>query len=384
MSDKSTAPVISPDGRFEVIIEENCDDRGFVSYDAYLVERATGERLFAFNGSHNAEFAGDGLLSIHYPFYEPGGAQIDPMKRAFRTRPSDPWVPTAAWGIVQSALQRGWAQGVKYQKQKRMSPVLFPWVEILLLLGSIVALSALSVQTFLPDAKSSALVVVAAMGVLFFGLLTANGVRLWMRERMREKTPRGKQALSPDGRFEVIIEDPYDRGIPDYYTVLVERATGERIFACEGSLRAEFARDGMLTVHYPGYEPDGVQIDPVKRAFRTHPSDRWVPASAWGIVETAFKHDRAQGIAYQQRHQPPPVRFPWETISVLLGSIVALALLTFLPNAKSAAPVVVAAIGVLLFGWLTAVEVREWTQERMWERMQAHSPGGVGRSSRPG
>jgi hypothetical protein len=56
-------------------------------------------------------------------------------------------------------------------------------VTIILLLGSIVALPALGAQTFLSGAMRAALVVVAAVGFLFFGWLTASEVRAWMRER---------------------------------------------------------------------------------------------------------------------------------------------------------------------------------------------------------
>jgi hypothetical protein len=118
---------------------------------------------------------------------------------------------------------------------------------------------------------------------------------------MRDKS--AAPVISPDGRFEVTIEDTYDRGIHDPYMVLVERAAGERIFDCEGSHRVGFAGDGMLTVHYPDYEPLGVRIDPVKRAFRTHPSEPWVPAAAWRIVESAFNRGWAQGITYQQENR---------------------------------------------------------------------------------
>lgn len=180
--------------------------------------------------------------------------------------------------------------------------------------------------------------------------------------------------ISPDGRFEVIIEDAYDRGIHDPYTVLVERGAGERVFECEGSPRAEFAEDGLLTIHYPGYEPLGLQIDPVKRAFRTHPSDPWVPAAAWKIVESAYKRGWAQGISYKPESQPTP--FPWASIILLLGSVVAIPALgvqTFLSDHMRVALVVIAAIGVLFFGWLTASDIRAWTQERMKERKRARS-----------
>jgi hypothetical protein len=190
--------------------------------------------------------------------------------------------------------------------------------------------------------------------------------------------------ISPDGRFEIIIEDSYDRGIHDPYTVLVERATGERIFSCEGSPRAEFVGDSLLTIHYPGYAPLGVQIDPVNRVFRTHPSDPWVPIAAWGLVESAYKRGWAECFSYKQQSQPAP--FPWVAIILLLGSIVALIALgsqTFLSNARSAALMVVASIGVLFFGWLTADSVRIWMQEKIRERTQARSEGDMSQSPRP-
>jgi len=183
---------------------------------------------------------------------------------------------------------------------------------------------------------------------------------------MRDKSP--PPVISPDGRFEVIIEDLYDRGIHDPYTVLVERATGKQLFTCKGEPRAEFASDGMLTIHYPGYEPGGVQIDPARCAFRTYPSDPWVPAAAWGFVESAYQRGWAQGITYQQenRRSPTPTPFPWVAIILLLGSVVALPALgaqTFLSDNMRVMLVVVAAVGVLFFGWLTASDVRAWMRE---------------------
>lgn len=194
MSNKSTAPIISPDGRFEVIIEDY-DDRWEIIYNTYLVERATSKRLFACQGAHRAEFTSDGMLTIHYLGYEPGGVQIDPVRCAFRTNPSEPWVPAAAWGIVESAHRRGWAEGMTFRSQSQPTP--FPWVAIILLLGSVIAAPALSVQTFLSGNMSAALVIIAAIGVLFFGWMTAYSVRIWTQERMQERRQEKKRARSP-------------------------------------------------------------------------------------------------------------------------------------------------------------------------------------------
>jgi hypothetical protein len=182
MRDKSSPPVVSPDGRFEVLVKDPYD-RGVHDPYTVLVERATGEYLFTCQGEQRAEFASDGLLTIHYPGYGPGGLQIDPVLCAFRTHPSDPWIPAVAWGFVESAYQRGWSHGIKYQTGYRLSPTPFPWVTTILLLGSVVALPALGAQTFLSGAMRAALVMVAAVGFLFFGWLTASEVRAWMRER---------------------------------------------------------------------------------------------------------------------------------------------------------------------------------------------------------
>jgi hypothetical protein len=173
--------------------------------------------------------------------------------------------------------------------------------------------------------------------------------------------------ISPDGRFEVAIKDEYDRGVPDPYTILVERATGKYLFTCDGEQRAEFASDGLLTIHYPGYEPGGLQIDPVRCAFRTHPSDPWIPAVAWRFVESAYQRGWSHALKYQTGYRLSPTPFPWVTTILLLGSIVALPALgaqTFLSGAMRAALVVVAAVGFLFFGWLTASEVRAWMRER--------------------
>lgn len=196
MRDKSTVPVISPDGRFEVIIEDDYD-RGIFSYNTVLIERATGKQLFTCDGSHRAEFAGDGMLTIHYPGYEPRGVEIDPVKRAFRTHPSEPWVPAAAWRIVESAYRSGWAQGINYKPQSQPTP--FPWVTIILLFSSIVALPALGMQTFLSSAKCATLMVIAAIGVLFFGWLTASDFRPWMQEKNRTRSPGGLSRSSRSG-----------------------------------------------------------------------------------------------------------------------------------------------------------------------------------------
>ena len=57
---------------------------------------------------------------------------------------------------------------------------------------------------------------------------------------MRHKSPA--PIISPDGRFEVIIEEDYDRGIYSCNTRLVERATGKTEEIPLGEVAAELSR----------------------------------------------------------------------------------------------------------------------------------------------
>ena len=190
MRDTSNTPAISPDGRFEVVIEE-IPDRFEMLYDTSLIERATGARLFTCRGVPRVEFLEDGTLTVNYPGYEPGGIQIDPPRAVFRTHPSEPWVALAAWPMVEAAFGRGWAHAMDYRSQSRQA--VFPWVTVALLLCSVaVLLFALSVETLLPCDTQKVLLPVAGAGVLFFGWLVAGALRRWaqVRKLARASQPR--------------------------------------------------------------------------------------------------------------------------------------------------------------------------------------------------
>jgi hypothetical protein len=180
MHGTSTTPAISPDGRFEVIVEET-PDRFEMLYDTILIERSTGERLFTCRGVPRVEFIEDGTLNVNYPGYEPGEIQIDPTRAVFRTRSSEPWVPLAAWPMVEAAFGRGWAHAMDYRVQNRQA--VFPWVTVTLLLCSVAALFVLGVETRLPCDTQKVLLMVAGAAVLFFGWLAAGALRWWGQAR---------------------------------------------------------------------------------------------------------------------------------------------------------------------------------------------------------
>jgi hypothetical protein len=191
VNEKKTGPAISPDGRYELVIEETIDrfDR---FYDYILTERATKKALFRCQGTPEAAFAANGILCIHYPGYEPTGIQIDPSGLAFRVRPDDPWVPLTAWPYVESAFNRGWAQAYEFRGQ---APELqFPVVESLLLLASLLALPLLCRLPFSSTNLQVALLFLSGSGVLLFGWLTGHGIRGWSSRQ------KHKQKLDADRR----------------------------------------------------------------------------------------------------------------------------------------------------------------------------------------
>ncbi len=176
----NASTLVSPDGRYEVVVEETAD-RFEMLYDTVLVERITGKRLFTCQGTPRTEFAEDGMLNVLYPGYEANGIRIDPARAVFRTHPSEPWVPLAAWPLVEAAYRLGWAQVFDYRTRSQQAT--FPWIEIMLLLCSAASLLVLSVQTFRSPATQKVLLLIAGAGVLFFGWLAGGAFRWWMQAR---------------------------------------------------------------------------------------------------------------------------------------------------------------------------------------------------------
>jgi hypothetical protein len=190
-NEKKTGPVISPDGRYELIIEETIDrfDR---FYDYILKERATKTVIFRCQGKPEAAFAANGILCIHYPGYEPTGIQIDPSSLAFRVRHDDPWVPLTAWPYVETAFNRGWAQAFDFRRQD--PEMQFPLVESLLLFASVISLPALCWLPLPSIPVQLTLLLLGGAGVLFFGWLSGAGVRSWASRH------KFKQNLDADRR----------------------------------------------------------------------------------------------------------------------------------------------------------------------------------------
>jgi hypothetical protein len=182
--------------------------------------------------------------------------------------------------------------------------------------------------------------------------------------------------VSPDGRFEAAVQTDVDRWDLSYTTILTDRATGERLFTCAGAPRVEWVNDpggggggGGLTiaVHYPGYEPDGLLIDPLGRTFRLRTDEPWLPLAAWPLVEGAYGRGWAEAMQFRLTEHKTP--FPWATLALTCLTAVALAVLALQRRFTGPGPIVLmffAFLAFLLFGWLAATDVRSWTVERRW------------------
>ncbi|HLL74029.1 MAG TPA: hypothetical protein VK421_01935 [Pyrinomonadaceae bacterium] len=190
MNDSHSPPIISPDGRFEVVVETTTD-RFEVLYDTVLRDRVSGERLFECPGTPRAEFSADGTLTIDTSGSDQRVIQIDLAGRAFRTSGNEPWLPLAAWRGLEAAYRRGWADGLNFRTVGKGA--VFPWVTTALLAGSILLLLVLSVQPLLDGAARAVLLALGGVGVLFFGWLAAGDISAWalLRKLRRTPWPRG-------------------------------------------------------------------------------------------------------------------------------------------------------------------------------------------------
>lgn len=171
---------------------------------------------------------------------------------------------------------------------------------------------------------------------------------------------------SADGRFELRVEEFWERSSPTYTSRVTDRISGTVIFTCECSPKVEFRSDGLLQVHYPGYEPTGIVIDLAIRQFRTHESEPWVPLSAWPLVEGAYL--RGWSAAYEQRQKEVATGGVWVEASLAIGSLVALLLVlcfgALLPKETRTVLSILTAVFAVFFTWLSLNAVRDSIRRR--------------------
>lgn len=171
--------------------------------------------------------------------------------------------------------------------------------------------------------------------------------------------------ISPDGRFELRTEEFVDRFDRLYYSRLIDRADGELLFECQGTPTASFSSSGILCVQYPGYEPGGIQINPVQAAFRIQENEPWIPLTAWHHIE--FAYNRGWGQALDFRRTDPELQFPWVEILLLCACLIAFPIFCIIPFRAILMQVSLlslSGLGVLFFGWLTGVSFRAWASRQ--------------------
>lgn len=165
---------------------------------------------------------------------------------------------------------------------------------------------------------------------------------------------------SPDGCFEVFVDEFWDRGSPEYTTRVKVRETGEVIFSCQGTPPTAFDSAGLLIVQYPGYQPDGIELDPVRRVMRTGKSDEWLPLSAWPPIERAF--GRGWAASWDYRQEQVETGSNWVEAALFGGSLAVVLLLAKFAGLMEwkmrMVLLAVASLGVLFFGWLWLNSIR--------------------------
>lgn len=176
-----------------------------------------------------------------------------------------------------------------------------------------------------------------------------------------------KPLRSQDGRFELRVEEFWERASPTYTTRLFDLSAGAEIFSCEGSVGGEFNPEGKLILRHPGYEHGGgIVIDPAQRQFRSHLSEPWVPLAAWPLVESAFH--RGWAAAWKHGQQATEASHPWVEGILAAVSLIGLLLLLVFGSALRAEQrivlTIVAAIATVFFTWLWLNAVRHWRQFR--------------------
>jgi hypothetical protein len=179
-------------------------------------------------------------------------------------------------------------------------------------------------------------------------------------------TGLSKAILSPDGRFEVSMEEFWDRSSPTITTRVLDRQLGEQIFSCGGAPAAEFTSEGMLVIHYSGYEPHGILIDPIGRSFRTHESEPWTPLTAWQLVEAAYSRGWSDALRFRQNESEDGEA--WVEAALVAGSLgVLLLLLRFGSSLSEEVRIVlliVCAVATFFFAWLWLSAVRYSCRKR--------------------
>jgi hypothetical protein len=181
------APIRSSDGRFEMVVEEFWD-RASVEYTTHLKEVASGETLFTCQGAPASEFLPDGTCVVHYFGYQPHGVRIHLLRREFRLRESDPWLPLHAWSAVEGAFGRGWTSAWDYKRDYTEGGS--TWVEAVLAASALaVTLLLLRFRMGIDPMLRVALCVVAAAAFLFFAWLWLGAIRV-RRRMLTLRNPR--------------------------------------------------------------------------------------------------------------------------------------------------------------------------------------------------
>jgi hypothetical protein len=165
--------------------------------------------------------------------------------------------------------------------------------------------------------------------------------------------------VSPDGRFEIRVDEFEDRGSVEYSTHLLERSTGRHIAQIGDSIDGGFRPDGLLLVRAVAWNRHDVLIDADAETFRRRDDLPWLPLQAWSLAESAYLQGWANGIEF--RSNDPSLAFPWVEIWIALGAIATAVLMAWKPWIEMFPRItllVIAALVAVLFVWIVGNALR--------------------------
>jgi hypothetical protein len=182
MSHFESLPMISPDGRFAIRIDE-MQDRSTIDVKTTLTNLATGQDIAWLGTEIHAGFQSDGMVRVTHLAWSANDVLIDPAKACFRVRDDQPWIPLTAWGIADAAYRRGWADGLDFLGSDAAFGI--PWTFIGIAVGAFALVAFLAWSPSIPLVPRMTLIIIGALVTILFLFLSANQTRNWQLLRKR-------------------------------------------------------------------------------------------------------------------------------------------------------------------------------------------------------
>ncbi len=174
----------SPDGRFAIRVDA-FEDRGFVEWTTWLVDRTAARDLLRLGAGIEAGFRTDGLLQVGPPWC-PRGVLIDPARACFRLDDDQPWLALDAWAVAERAYLQGFRTGL--DSLSTNPAFAFPWTEASVAITALAAVALLAWVPWLGPVPRYTFIVIGVLVAVLYIFLSVNGWITWRRLRKLRST----------------------------------------------------------------------------------------------------------------------------------------------------------------------------------------------------